>query len=79
MIYTGDSETQFSIPFEDINRKRRLEALQESDWTQVADSPLSESKKAEWAIYRQALRDMPQNFPEVASWTDETFPVQPTD
>jgi len=27
-----------------------------SDWTQVADSP---ADKAAWAIYRQALRDLP--------------------
>ena len=41
-------------------RNRRLEA---SDWTQVPDSPLSAEKKAEWATYRQALRDIPQQFP----------------
>ncbi len=33
--------------------------LANSDWTQVADSPLSDSKKAEWAAYRTALRDLP--------------------
>lgn len=27
-----------------------------SDWTQVEDSPVD---KAAWAIYRQALRDLP--------------------
>ena len=32
--------------------------LQESDWTQFNDSPLSDSKKAEWQTYRQALRDI---------------------
>ena len=41
-------------------RNRRLAA---SDWTQMPDSPLSASKKAEWALYRQALRDIPQQFP----------------
>jgi len=30
-----------------------------SDWTQLSDSPLSSTKKAEWATYRQALRDLP--------------------
>mgnify|MGYP001166743315 CR=1 FL=1 len=29
------------------------------DWTQANDSPLSDSKKAEWATYRQKLRDFP--------------------
>ena len=60
-------------------RATRRNKLAESDWTQAADSPLNESKKAEWATYRQALRDLPQNFPDVTSLTDVTFPVQPTD
>jgi hypothetical protein len=30
-----------------------------TDWTQVADSPLTQDKKQLWAIYRQALRDLP--------------------
>ncbi len=38
--------------------RARASALQDSDWTQGADSPLSDEKKAEWAAYRQALRDI---------------------
>ena len=37
--------------------------LTASDWTQLADSQLSDAKKAEWANYRQQLRDFP------ATWT----------
>ena len=48
----------------EVLRGRRTMLLQESDWTQFADSPLSDSKKAEWAIYRQALRDLPNNNPD---------------
>jgi len=40
-------------------RTHRDLLLQECDWTQSVDSPLSDEKKAEWAIYRQALRDLP--------------------
>jgi hypothetical protein len=36
--------------------------LMQSDWTQVVDSPLSDSKKAEWAVYRQTLRDFPSTW-----------------
>ena len=43
-------------------RRNRNRFLQESDWTQFADSPLSDSKKAEWAVYRQALRDFPSTW-----------------
>lgn len=47
-----DSELALSVRAE---RNRRL-AL--SDYTQLQDSPLSETQRAEWAVYRQALRDI---------------------
>ncbi len=52
-------------------RSERSRRLAESDWTQVADSPVD---KATWAAYRQALRDVPTQvgFP----W-DITWPSQP--
>jgi|TARA_E500000305_G_C3882242_1_gene170301 hypothetical protein len=46
----------------DTMRNHRDMLLAESDWTQYADSPLSDSKKAEWAVYRQALRDFPSTW-----------------
>ena len=54
-------------------RQERNILLNESDWTQIADNPMS--NKAQWATYRQALRDFP------ATWTPaETidFPDQPS-
>ena len=39
-------------------RDKRNALLAECDWTQAVDSPLSDSKKTEWATYRQALRDI---------------------
>ena len=39
-------------------RSIRNLSLSECDWTQIADSPLSELKKSEWSIYRQSLRDI---------------------
>lgn len=46
--------------------------LQDSDWTQFNDSPLTEDKKLEWASYRQALRDVPQQpgYPDNIIWPD---------
>lgn len=41
---------------------KRNRRLQDSDWTQMPDSPLTDTKKAEWATYRQALRDLPQQW-----------------
>jgi len=43
-------------------RGRRNELLAESDWTQLPDAQLSAEQKAQWAAYRQALRDYPSLF-----------------
>ena len=51
-------------------RATRRNKLAESDWTQFADSPLTDKKKAEWATYRQALRDLPQEYPNAISNDD---------
>ena len=61
-----------------IVRDLRSSLLTESDWTQAADSPLSDSKKAEWVTYRQALRDLPGNNSSASSVDDVTFPTQPS-
>ena len=47
---------------------KRNNKLSACDWPQTADSPLSDSKKAEWATYRQALRDIPNTLPSSASF-----------
>jgi len=53
-------------------RVKRTKLLAETDWTQSTDSPLPLTKKAEWAAYRQALRDMPeqQEFPYDVRWPE---------
>ena len=60
-----------------LRNKRNL-MLEECDWTQAADSPLSDSKKAEWATYRQQLRDLTNNYTKENSIEDITFPTKPT-
>ena len=51
-------------------RAKRNKLLQESDWTQTVDSPLTDAKRAEWATYRQALRDLlsTHNETTIHSW-----------
>tara|TARA_B100000029_G_scaffold142368_1_gene137567 strand:- start:127 stop:438 length:312 start_codon:yes stop_codon:yes gene_type:complete len=56
-------------------RARRNSLLFESDWTQMADSPVTDEKKAEWATYRQELRDFPSTASKVSEFGD--FPTQP--
>jgi len=43
---------------EEIRQERDM-LLFKSDWTQVADSPLTETQITSWATYRQDLRDVP--------------------
>lgn len=46
-------------------RQARNDRLRFCDWTQLADSTLTDTQRAEWATYRQSLRDLPQqpDFP----------------
>ena len=43
-----------------VVRADRNQRLASCDWTQLPDSPLSVEVKAQWATYRQALRDVTQ-------------------
>lgn len=61
----------------EILRLKRDALLTESDWTQVNDSPLSDTKKAEWATYRQELRDLPSSHQSTTNFDDVVFPTQP--
>ena len=54
-------------------RDLRNNLLVSSDWTQVADCVLTAEKVAEWATYRQALRDYPSQ-----SDRKSTLPEWPT-
>ena len=42
--------------------EKRDARLASCDWTALSDVALSDSKKAEWAAYRQALRDIPNGL-----------------
>lgn len=57
-------------------RSKRANLLSTSDWTQLPDNGLSEAKRAEWAAYRQALRDMPATV-SVNSVEDIVWPTRP--
>ena len=61
----------------EILRNKRNELLRQSDWTQVNDCPLSDSKKQEWATYRQSLRDLPSTNQSVNNIADVIFPSMP--
>ena len=45
-------------------RHHRNAKLAQTDWTQLPDVSLTQQQKDQWASYRQALRDMPDSFPD---------------
>lgn len=51
-----------------VSREQRNHLLAGSDWTQLAD--YLKPDKADWSVYRQALRDMTKQagFPSVIIW-----------
>jgi hypothetical protein len=59
----------------ELIRAHRNKLLADSDWTQLADAPLSLEQKQAWTVYRQALRDVPSSSssPEEVVWP--TAPV----
>jgi hypothetical protein len=54
-------------------RMQRDALLQQCDWTQVGDSPLSPEQKIAWQVYRHALRD----FPAHADVNNPQWPISP--
>jgi len=57
------------LPTWDDIKVKRNQLLIESDWTGIEDATPKPNKEA-WLNYRQALRDVPQNFstPESVVW-----------
>lgn len=55
-------------------RQERNRLLSLCDWTQVTDAPLTTEQRAAWATYRQALRDVPEQFTKPE---DVVFPTAP--
>jgi hypothetical protein len=55
-------------------KEKRNKLLKEFDWTQLPNNPLTLEKQQAWAVYRQQLRDIPQQsgYPTNVIW-----PTQP--
>lgn len=82
IVWNGTAWTQVNIPtppappvptteqLAATARGERDSKLYQSDWTQLPDVPLTSGVKAQWATYRQALRDVPQQpgFPATITW-----------
>ena len=57
-----------------VERNRKLSL---TDWTQVADSPLTEEQRIEWKNYRQSLRDVTDNLGAILSVAEVNWPTTP--
>ena len=55
-----------TLRWDDLRTKRNA-LLIDSDWTQIADSPLADEAKVSWATYRQKLRNLPASTEDVAN------------
>ena len=58
-----------TIAISDVSIKRQR-LLYASDWTQIPNGPLTAEQQTAWAIYRQELRDVPQQlgYPYNVDW-----------
>ena len=78
LIQAKIAELQAAEPMR-LLRIQRNQLLQETDWTQNRDVTLAND--AEWAAYRQALRDLPNTatpeLDEYGNLTNVTWPEKP--
>ena len=76
-IIDGTAQEQIIDIWIEVRLKRNA-LLLESDWTQVNDSPLPDSKKTEWATYRQELRDLTTTYLDAVAIEEVIFPNNPS-
>ena len=75
------NEKMNSLVLRDL-RIIRDSLIEKTDWRMTSD--YQGSNQAEWAIYRQALRDLPSNYPNATldtntkTWSNVTFPTPPS-
>ena len=82
--WNGSEVVDYAIPYvsgtnENKVRMERNQILAITDWTQLPNSPLTDAKKAEWATYRQQLRDIMDSYTDSESNTVDTvsWPTPP--
>ena len=60
-------------------RQRRNQLLNQTDWTQVVDSPLSPVQKHTWSLYRARLRQITDTLPELMKdYSEVEWPEKPS-
>ena len=70
---TNTAEDPDGLTWNDI-RSKRDGILQSTDWTMTTGAPVDQ---AQWAAYRQNLRDLPQTYKDKTP-DDVVWPTQPS-
>jgi hypothetical protein len=67
---TAEEQQETDLRRADLMRAERNARLTATDWTQLGDAPLTSEKRAEYAVHRQALRDITSaaGFPWNITW-----------
>lgn len=63
----------------EILRGRRNARLQECDWTDLPNAPLTDEQKTEWQSYRNQLRNMTDGLDTVEKVKAVEFPIKPSE
>ena len=70
------AELQAAEPIR-LLRIDRDKLLASSDWTGLTDLAITNEKSAEWKLYRQKLRDLPDGLDTVEKVNAVTWPTKP--
>ena len=60
-------------------RENRNKLLQECDWIELNNAPLTSNKKTEWQTYRTKLRDITNGLDTVDKAKAVTWPTKPSE
>ena len=60
-------------------RQDRNKLLQECDWIELNNAPLTSNKKTEWQTYRTKLRDITNGLDTIDKVKAVTWPTKPSE
>ena len=75
-IRTRLAELQAAYPLQELREKRNV-LLADSDWTGLVDVDMTNEKLAEWKLYRQHLRNLPDGLDTEDKVKEVTWPEKP--
>jgi len=78
-VVVSSQDNVYKMSAKQTCRELRNAYLKETDWTVGVDSPLSDSKKAEYTTYRQQLRDFVNGLDDNLETAEGlTWPTKPS-